>query len=305
MKKHRVIIIGATSSLAGSLLESQLIPQSLSVYGLVRPNTDPYKEEYRKRLSARNDISMLDYDGSDQGMLQVIDSIIATGNPITYRTSVLCLSTHISTHILKSLTTYSNLRTLAIGSGSVIDWIHERKGFDIVDLAQSDETRNFAKYIENKIRVEQIANVTIHPGFYLPAQYSPFTSSGLHIESCKQIFAPEFNPSFNWGKAKFVTPMSDLTYLIISWLTNPLLLNISGGYSFGTTHAYPRWMLREQAGFKDIPESIKKQYPIPNHDYTHDMRKTKIAFGVKCSSLEVTAKTASEWIHQHTPLIET
>lgn len=297
---HRIIVLGFTSSLAGSLVSR--FPSASQVYGFVRPltgdsNINTLKQEYRKALREQdNNILIVDYNGSDEDLVHHINTLVKDN----IRTDVLYLSTKVSTYVLNCLTEYSNVRVLAIGSGAVTDWGNGREGFDIVGLAQSEGTRGFAKYIEDKARAERISTVTIHPGFYLPEPDAPFTWSGLHLDSCEQIFAPTFNSDFNWGKAKFVTFVGDLAGLIEEWITNPDLQSVQGGYSFGTDRAYQRWELREAAGFTDVPDSVKAKYPVDNEQYySRNMRETANVFGKRVCSVEDASKSAREWVESH------
>jgi len=173
-------------------------------------------------------------------------------------------------------------------------------------LAQADATRGFAKYIEGKARAERIATITIHPGFYLPDEDSPFTWSGLHIDSCEQIFAKEFNEKFNWGKDKYFTPIALITHLIINWATGDKFKSLRGGYDCGTNSAYPRWKLRELAGFGDVPESVKVKYPFDaDNRYATNMKRTHSTFELGTLGFhypindEEECKQARKWVENH------
>lgn len=302
---NRIIVLGITSSLAGSLLCR--FPETSHVYGFVRAlNGDDHlttlKKEYRQTLRENKQINLVDYDGTDENLIERLTGMLRGDGP-DIPTKVLYLSTKVSMNVLNALSDYDNVQTLTIGSGAVTDWGNQREGFDIVDFAQNEGTRGFASYIEGKARAERVSTVTVHPGFYLPEEDAPFTWSGLHLDSCEQIFAREFNPEFKWGgkgKAKFVTPVADLSDLIFKWVSDDTLSSVRGGYSFGTNRVYQRWELREAAGFTDVPDSIKEKFPVDTEErYFRNMLKTFNAFGKRCSSVESAAKSARKWVESN------
>jgi len=299
---NRVIVLGITSSLAGSLLCR--FPETSHVYGFIRSldgddHLTTLKKEYRQTLRENKQINLVDYDGTDKDLIFRLTEMLRGDGP-NIPTKVLYLSTKVSMNVLNALSDYDNVKTLTIGSGAVTDWGNQREGFNIVDLAQSEGTRGFASYIEGKARAERVSTVTVHPGFYLPEEDAPFTWSGLHLDSCEQIFAREFNPEFKWGKAKFVTPIVNLSDLIFEWVSQDKFDSVKGGYSFGTNRAYQRWELREAAGFTDVPDSIKKKFPVDAEErYSRNMLKFFNTFGKRCSSVESAAKSARKWVESN------
>jgi hypothetical protein len=296
-----VIVLGVTSSLSAAVLKRL---GNSSIYGFVRP-LDPsqklseMKQSYRDSLKKDN-VSFIDYDGSDNDLQSKLSQFLDQRPNI--KPKVLYLSTHVSTPILNFLRD-SNVPTLAIGSGAATDWGMDRPGFSIVELSQNDNTREFAEYIEGKARAERVATVTIHPGFYLPDENCPFTYSGLHIESCEKIFAQSFDETFNWGKDKFVTPMGSLVHLIYVWTIAceyDYILNNTGGFSFGSYSAYPRWKLRELSGFDDVPQSIKDKYPYVCDDrYKSEMVRTSKAFDASVPTVKRACEQARNWVETH------
>ena len=296
------IVLGITSSLAGSLLSR--FPSTSRFVGFVRPltgddNVSNLKREHRKTLEDDSRITMVNYNGSDEDLIHHVSSYVSKNISFKARFKVLYLSTEISMKVLSFLRD-SNIPTLAIGSGAVTDWGNDRGGFDIVTLSATESTRGFAKYIERKARAERIATITIHPGFYLPQEDSPFTWSGLHIDSCEQIFSKEFNENFNWGKDKFFTPMALIAELIFNWAIRTDFSYLCGGYDCGTDSAYPRWKLRELAGFQDVPDSVKEKYPFSNDSrYAVNMKRTRDTFGFTQISPEQACNQARKWVEKH------
>ena len=269
---YSVIVIGITSSLGGALIRR--LPRYTPIYGCIRSiskdsKLNCLKQEYRDSLHGDENVNLtlLDYDGSSSGMIKCLKTLIDQHQNKEFK--VLYLSTQVNLDVLYFLRE-SKMPTLLIGSGAVTDWENERKGFKITELAQNKNTLKFGEYIEDKIKAERIATLTIHPGFNLPDERCPFTYSGLHIDSCEQIFAPKFNDQFNWGKSKFVTPIADITRLLDRWVHGDVSLHVTGGYSLGTNFAYQRWELRAFAGFNDIPDSVRQKYP---HDSTTNYSK--------------------------------
>lgn len=298
MSSYAIIVIGITSSLAGRFL-SQLPKQCVTTYGLVRPvqsNSHHLKVEYRDTVRSRENIVFVDYDGTDKDLSEKMNCLLDDNQS----SKVLYLSTKISLDILRQLRS-RKVQTLAIGSGATTDWGNGRDGFDIVELAQNENTRGFAEYIEGKARAERVATVTVHPGFYLPDDICPFTFSGLHMDSCEQIFGNKFNKQFNWGKDKFVTPMGDLTDLIQKWVDSGDSLHARGGYSYGTDCAYPRWKLRELSGFNDVPQHIKEKYPFDESEnrYSDNMKTTVKTFGVEQSAIKDACVAARRWVENN------
>ncbi len=279
-KFDRLIVLGITSSLASSFLK-RFGSTFQSVVGFTRikekqsDSTLEFSKQHLKTISSYcrgYELKCYVDDGTDQPLIESLRSMLTTMSAlgVLTGTGALYFSTEISTNVLRLLNQFG-IQVLTIGSGAVIDWEKERQGFNIVKLAQSDKTAPFAKYIEGKILAERFSTATIHPGFYLPGKDDPFTGSGLHLDSCEKIFAPEFDPNFDWGKAKFVTPLSAITDFVGKWTR----CSFTGSWMLGTMCAYPRWKLRELAGFTDVPQAVKDQIPFDNSKtYADTMKRT-------------------------------
>lgn len=302
-----VVIIGITSALGGELL--RVIPSSIPIIGLVRPiqtnKLSEFKSTYRTSITEYKNVKLIDYNGKDDDLQDKLKKVISDSNP----SKVVYLSTHVSVLILQFLRE-SNVSTLTIGSGAVVDWGMGRDGVSIVNLAQNDNTREFGRYIEGKALAERVSNVTIHPGFYLPGE-GPMTWSGLHLESARTIFGETFDESFKWGKDKFVTPMSALSELLFKWIVQPNYSNSggcgtpSGGYGYGSNSAFPRWKLRELAGFDDVPQHIKDKYPFNQDEcYNYEMSRTCNDFSMDKFDVEHACKKSRMWIETHEKEIE-
>ena len=138
-----------------------------------------------------------------------------------------------------------------------------------------------------------------HPGFYLPNDDCPFTWSGLHLDSSENIFASKFDSSFDWGKAKYVTSISDVTLFIIKWMT--VNSDKSGGYALGSYRAYNRWELRELSGFDDVPDEVKTQYPVNlEQTYKRNMDDTEREFHM-LTPVPDACVSARKWVNDMEP----
>lgn len=113
------------------------------------------------------------------------------------------------------------------------------------------------------------------------------------MKTCYEIFSPTFDESIIWGKDKYVTPMSDLVQFISKWIDDSAS-NSKSTYAIGTTKAYPRWKLREMAGFKDVPDHIKMFFPEADDAcYEKDMAHAPPI------DIESACKKAREWVELH------
>jgi DNA-directed RNA polymerase delta subunit len=95
-----------------------------------------------------------------------------------------------------------------------------------------------------------------------------------------------------------------ITELIIRWSFNDFA-SLHGGYDCGTDSAYPRWKLRELAGFDDIPANIKDMYPFDDDNrYSANMKRTREAFGFtqddeSSNRVSHVCKQARKWVEKH------
>lgn len=83
------------------------------------------------------------------------------------------------------------------------------------------------------------------------------------------------------------------------WTSHPF----TGSWMLGTERAYPRWKLRELAGFTDVPQSVKDQIPFDTtKQYSDTMKKTRSNFSVYDLDERVTtqdARGALLWVQQN------
>jgi hypothetical protein len=264
-KKHKmevetIVILGITSSLGAELLK--YLPQNRQYIVPVRTNpaeipTDSKKAKYREKLRSYQFLKFVEYNGSEEAIIDILKG----------------------THVVINLTTEDflgvliycksvGIRTMSISSGAVTDWVLKRPGFVISELAQNENTREIAKYIEKKLLVEAWSTFSIRPGYYLPSADSTDTGSGLHIQTGNTIFSENgsFSKDADWDKRKYVTPIGLLAKMIASWSLNINDFGKSKGvYCVGSTKPYTRWELREMAGLP-VSETIKSKFPIIPHD---------------------------------------
>jgi hypothetical protein len=287
-----VIIIGVTSSLGQTLLQ-MIGTNTVNVVALVREkDRSPLEKETLEKIRER--FLVIQYRDTEKDLTTQLSNLRALFRE-TCNVKILWLTPNMYENVLWASQEFGE--NLVIGSGSVIDW--KQKKIDITTLAQDTSTLAFAKYVEDKVRIDGIAHNMIHPGFFLPdTKFTPLTG-GLHLETCLKIFNTEFDPSYNWGKAKFVTPMSLLCFVIIQWIRDGAIRK--GSCGFGSLKAYPRWELREMAGFNDVPESVKRKYPTSYQvEYPTNVIDAEFVFG--CNNVHVdvedTCKKARAFIEK-------
>lgn len=254
-----VLILGITSSLGAELL--QYLPTNWQFIVPIRkdPGTSAQKTKYRETLQTNPSLKIVEYDGSEEAIINYLSEM----NGINV---VVNLTTEDFLGVLIHCKAVG-IRTLSISSGAVTDWVLKRPGFVITELAQTEATKGFAKYIEKKLLVEAWSTFSIRPGYYLPSANSVNTGSGLHIDSGKVIFTENegFSKDSDWDKRKYVTPIGLLAKMIASWIMNTNNFGKNKGvYCVGSTKPYTRWELREMSGLP-IAERIKQQFP-PTQD---------------------------------------
>lgn len=126
-----------------------------------------------------------------------------------------------------------------------------------------------------------MTDCSIRPGFFIQSQNIGSTGSGLHTQTSLKIFNKTFDENYDWGKDKYVTPVNLLCELLFNWTVHPF----DGSFSFGSSSAYPRWKLRELAGFDDIPLHIKQKYPFNDDNRYFDSMNKLISHETAKSTL--------------------
>ena len=289
-----VIILGVTSSLAAEVV-SRL--KDKKIYGFIRKE-DETQLSQRRMYRQKDFVGVIDLIEYDSDLFKPLSSLVFLLKNSDRQFKVLNFLPNLPVRVLKFLREITRVEVLTIGSGAVVDWMKGKQ--DIVALSQiNPDTKLFASYIEEKIRAEKLSTLTIHPGFFLPHETTPFTWSGLHLKTCWEIFAPVFDESLNWGKDKYVTPMDRLAVLIENWVIGKLNNPKKGGYAFGTQRSYSRWQLREFAGFIDVPGFIKLKYPPESEDYKFDMEETKRDLCDIPIDVRKTCIQARNWVELH------
>lgn len=228
-----VLIIGSTSSLFATLYP-KLRKTAFDIHTMIRDreNLNDKQKEWRLFLQANTKVVQ---------NLTRIDLCV-------YMSSVDDID------LLSDLEQH-DIPTLVIGSGAVIDWKHGRIPMN--------------PYVEGKLRASMYATTTIHPGFYLPDSNSRDVGSGLHVETLRKIFGPE-DPTFNYGKPKYITSMGLLSDLIIDWLSGPSQYN-GLQLAFGSTHAYTRREIKENKGTSSEPIYQSEMVKTNEHSmFIHD-----------------------------------
>lgn len=289
-----VIVLGVTSSLSGSVLN---VLKGRKIYGFIRKRDDnevSQRSKYRKD-NLKGLVDIIEYD--EDNLLKPLSSLVSLSKSSNRKIKVLNFLPHPMLDILGFLRD-NGIDVLTIGSGAVVDWMKGKH--TILSLSQKEETKPFGSYIEGKLLSEKLSTLTIHPGFFLPQDNTPFTWSGLHLKTCWELFAPVFDETLNWGKDKYVTPIDNLADLIKKWVIGELTSKRSS-YVFGTIRSYPRWKLRELSGFNDVPGFIKIKYPESggSGEYQNDMEETKrdlcdIPIDVKSACVQ-----ARNWVELH------
>lgn len=227
-----IVASGVTSNLFRSLLP--IINDKYIIVGLRLPEASTEHHEWLHQhyvnIVITNDIHQAVLDAQEDD------------------TRILWLSTHSDVPLLKSISL--NHPTLAIGSGAALDFINGN-----MDLTK--QTKETVQYVQDKVVTMFLPQVyTLIPGFYLEDMGAK--TGGLHRTTTTKLMQPTFDPDFNWGKAKFVTPKSLVVQTITTWLaiSDPPR---SSWNRIGTQGTYNRWEIRDIL-YEDVPQSIKNKY---------------------------------------------